>query len=346
MSQHSAAPPEVEVKNHEPAQSMEENYKQLPDPKNKKEREQIEQCLIKLRQDGYATEEIAKLTGYSVKSIRYLAHQLILAGRTVPLRRGTKSSSGFWHNLEDERTQTITKMVQQRATNKEIGVAFGYTREWARLVINDMREEHGETIFVSDNSTWTPGEAADELEVASHIIIDLCRSGEIPATRRGESSYLISEESMRLLRVHPRVIRKEHCLICERMFTLDERKHKRVVCSSKKCLAGYHRQRRAAFLARGITFASLKGWRREVWQKLQTHHLPQKEQWLPFVAALQKSGLSQMQLSHLRECKIITTRPHPVKKARTGRPAALYAASEMKIIRKVFRKYTNCTKRW
>lgn len=233
-------------------------------------------------------------------------------------------------------------MVKRRASLTEIGDALGVTRERARQLIVRITEEHGDVIFASDETIWTPQEAADELGLNAQTVCRLCQSGEVPTKRRGvndDGGYLIYEQGMRILRAHPLVTRERKCVICKQTFTYGNHQGRQRICSDE-CKAQYYRQRRKAYGEQESTLKSLRGWRRDLWQKLQSHHIPKNEEWLTISEAIRRTGLSKMQLVWLRLRKIVTIRPHPANKCR-GQPVAAYAASEMKIARQVCKTHTN-----
>jgi len=232
-------------------------------------------------------------------------------------------------------------MVKTRATLQEMGDELGCTREWVRQVIGWMRQGHGDQIFASEEAIWTPQEAASELEVSPNIVSVLCRSGEIPTRRRGvneDGAYLIYEEGMRLLRVHLMVKKKRVCVVCGHTFDAG---NIRMITCSEKCSKKRHYQQREKYTDQDPTIDSLRGWKKELWQRLQSHQIPKNEKWLTLSGAVQLTGLSRMQLAWLRLRNIVTIHHDPGRIAtRTGKPMALYAASEMKIARQIFKAYT------
>lgn len=245
----------------------------------------------------------------------------------------SRRPAAFWRALDDERTTTLIKMVKERATLQEMGIALGCTRERVRQVVRLIKEVYGESVFVSDERILTPQEAAGELGLEIQLVQSLCRKGDIPTRRRGVRGYLIGEEGMCLLRVHPYVIGKRTCVICGRQYVYEVGTGY-TVCSDE-CRAKGRGQRREAYAEQEPSSDSLGEWQRELWQRRKCHRLPQDERWLPISEAAKRAGLTHTQLRWLQHRRLVTLRPDPLKKWR-GQPVATYAASEMDIARQVY----------
>ncbi|MDP2587813.1 MAG: helix-turn-helix domain-containing protein [bacterium] len=297
----------------------------LSEEKRAKRAEQI----VKLRQVGYSNEDIAEVLGLSVSYTYSVIRKLVSEGKLAPpLGKEVK-----WRDLENESTQTIIKMVKHRSTLAEIGNRLGLTKERVRQLILLIRQAHGEEVFATDNPLWTSKEVADKLGVTAVRINQICDSGEVTCRRRGSDSgvWLIQESEIDKLEEHHLITGTRTCTICDKTFVYKAGLGSRQVCSDK-CLEEYHRQRRAAYADQQPSLDSLVGWRKDLWQRLQSHRIPKNEEWLTITSAARRSGLSKMQLRWMRLRNIVTIRPHPVKTWR-GQPVATYAASEMAIAR-------------
>ncbi len=257
-----------------------------------------------------------------------------------PKRRVIKRA--LWRDLENERTKTIIHLVKRRASLAEIGKAVGITRERARQIIALITREHGEQVFAPDEEIWTASEAACELNTSPVVVHKICAAGEIPCRRRGcdnRGAWLIAEDGMELLRKHRLITRERTCVVCGTVF-IANRMHA-IVCS-RECSDKRQRQLSANYATGKPTLRSLQGWRRDLLRRLESHRIPQDEEWLTVTEAEQRTGLSTMQIIWLHRRRIVTIRPDPVKTWR-GRPVVTYAASELEIARQAYESHLNHT---
>lgn len=289
-------------------------------------------AVERLRRQGRSNKEIAEDLEISANMVAELISQLIKEGRTEDRRRRPKAS---WHDIADERTQTIITMLEQHATLSEIAAVIGVTtKERVRQLIQSIRNKHGNGVFRPAQRVWNPNQAAKKLKVSPSLIVELCRSGQIPVEKpavRPYDHWLIGEVGMKVLRKHSTVKQERVCLECGTTF-----KHggTNTVTCSDKCS---HTRRAKQRYAEGEP-ESFVGWRRDLWEALQLHRIPEVEEWLPIGQAAQRTRLSQMQLLWLRRRKIVSVFLHPTKTWR-GRPVMMFSASEMEIARQVYRKW-------
>ena len=88
---------------------------------------------------------------------------------------------------------------------------------------------------------------------------------------------------------------------------------------------------------------NLGEWQKELWQRLQSHQIPENERRITITEASNLTGLSKMQLSWLRLRRVVSICSHPTLKWR-GQPVATYAVSEMEITRQVYEEHKARTK--
>lgn len=253
-------------------------------------------------------------------------------GRQVKKRR----ENAFWRDLKNQDVQQIIMMVKAGATRTDISSMLKVTSENVRQIIIKMRYAHGEKIFNAEKSTWTVQEAARESGLNASVVGSLCCSGEVPAKRRGDkatSAYVIEEAGMKILRSYPQ---GKKCVVCGNMFTCGQRGQARLTCS-ESCRIEQNDERRKACRASDPTLDSLReGWHRNLWQELQVHLIPMNEEWLTCGEAAKRANLTRTQIIWVGLRRVITTRPHPSKRWRR-KPVMTYAASEMDIVRRVYR---------
>lgn len=297
------------------------------------ERQEREEQIIRLREEGHSNEAIAEALGLSISATMSWVCVLLAEG-LIARRQGSgfQRDDATWRDVSSERVQIIIRLKKQRATLEEIGTVLGVTRERARQLIKKIAAEHGEDVFNLDEPLWTIQEAAEELGVNAGVIISLCQQEEISYRRRS-----LSQDSMEALKRHPRITGERICATCKKTFIHTPGQYGGHIVCSDKCLEELDRVRREECLAKEPTLDSLAGWRRELWQRLQLHKPPKKEKWLTLSEACTATGLSKMQVGWIGLRRIVTIHRDPSRIARkTGEPMALYAASEMEIARQVY----------
>ena len=237
-------------------------------------------------------------------------------------------------DIGNQRTQTIVEMRRRRASFQEIGYEIGVTREGARYLVAKIAKAHGNKVFESQEQLWTQAEAAREIGVSQNTIHRICARGEVPCYRRGKTgrskSYLVDKAGIEALRQRFSAV----CTICGQKFAHSWPYRSPKLCSNTSCWRALKRRQRAAVLQKEPSAESLRGWLKDLWEKLQNHRIPENEEWISWTEAMSASGLSQIQLTWLRERRVISVRPHPKRKWR-GQPKRSYAASEMEIARQV-----------
>lgn len=229
-----------------------------------------------------------------------------------------------------ERMQTIIEMKKQDATLEQIGNALGVTRERARQLIDKIVKKHGEEIFELKQPLWTVTEAANEFGVSYRTVQGLCNRGEIPYRRRGKRAYRIDNIGIKALRQYF----SDKCYVCEKKIEYSGgSRHK--ICESAACIKERRKQNHAKTVEKLPSLISLGERQRNLQIRLHLRLLPKSEEWIPLSKAVARSGLSQTQVSWLKQRKILSIRFHPIQKWR-GKPLTLYAASEIEIARQVY----------
>lgn len=299
---------------------------------------EYEEKIIELRKLKYSDKKIASVLGISKILVSRLTIPLIKDGRISHRQKGIKRAAA-WRDLGNDRTKMIVGMVRRCATLQDIGNALGVSRERARQLIKKISEEHGEHLFTSDKTFWTVPEAADELKTSASIISAICTAGEVSCRRRGtiidrkKGTRLIDSDSLEVLRNHPRVTRQKVCVMCGATFITSNRRG--LMCSDS---CRDKRRLQTRYCNERPTPDRLHGWHMELYIRLQSHCLPEHENWLAIFEAQRRTDLSRMQLTYLRTRNIVTIRPHPAK-TWGGKPVATYAASELAIAKEVWEEF-------
>ena len=249
-----------------------------------------------------------------------------------------------------ERIKIILEMVKQRAPLQAIANAIGLTtREGAKKAITRITKDH-EGEVLEPEQLWTIAEAAQELELRAEVTQELravhpvtirrvCNHGEIPHHRFGtRGRYIIDRVGMEALRRRFLVRECVTCVICSTEFLHEWDEGSRQVCSANACIKEHYRRSRANLKEKEPSLDSLRGWQKDLWERLQEHTVPEDEEWVSVGEAAACSGLSKMQVYWLQVRRIVTSRRHPEKRWR-GQPVTLYASSEIEIARQVFEAY-------
>ena len=293
------------------------------------ERQQREEQIIALRQQGFTLQEISEMLMLNLGSLGVMHRRLVAEGK---LQR-------TWHRqactkaLSKQRIETITVLKKQRATLEKIGDVLTVTRERARQLINKLEAKEGSVVFTPNELLLTSAEAAAEVGVSQQTVSILCAKGEIPCRRRGNhsrSDYILDHAGLEALKQYV----TGTCCVCGTKFTYDKKRRLAKTCS-KKCQNQRITQRRQGDVAPEEDLDSLQGWHRELWLKLQKHTIPPDEHWLRWKEALEKSGISVTQLWYLRRRKILFMQPHPTIQW-DEKPLMMYAGSEVELVREVY----------
>mgnify|MGYP001586780410 CR=1 FL=1 len=250
-------------------------------------------------------------------------------------RRGRPSSASY--DITSERVQTVIAMVRRRATLQEVGDAIGVTREGARKVIAKIAQRYGAELLEPNEKVWNVHEAARELGISDYFIKKACDLGKVSFRRRGERIWLLDEAGMKALRQRfsPEGERTT-CVVCGKEFF---KRRTRKSCSNT-CSNELDRRSYEKTVSKEPSLESLRGWRNDVWEKLQSRLPTKHEEWIGVHEAVLRSGLSPMQINWLGRRRVVATRPHPEAKWRVnGKSITLYAASEIEIARQVFESY-------
>lgn len=299
--------------------------------------QKLEEQFLNLRKEGLSFDEIAQRLTVSRSSLSQARKRLIERGEMKPYSYRVNWASACWRNLNNKRVKTIIEMVKQRRTLKEIARAIGVTtRERARQLVAKITETHGEKVFEPKEAFLTTQEAANMLGVSTHRILKIIANGDVTCKKRStgaRSAWHIEKSEIGKLQKHPLITGKCKCVTCGKIFI--RHNTKRLTCSDK-CRKKRRWEQRVAFGKQNPIPESLRGWQRNLLKKLQNHHLPKDEKWLTFTQANEITGLSRMQFFWLKYRNIITTRHHPRKKTKNGKPTIMFAKSEMEIIRELF----------
>lgn len=256
------------------------------------------------------------------------------------IRATNPRRAGFSKEMKKKRWTIIIKGVRRQATLAEIGVELGgITAEAVRQQTILIRAQRGEEVFRSRKPLWTTKEAAAEAGTTQQIVTQLCREKKIPYQRRGKHEYLLGRQGMAQLRAHPLVTRKRVCSECQRPYAYNPPKSHKDTCGKKQCQKQHRKRWREKYKNAPPTEGRLGKLQRAVWLLLQHHHIPKSEEWLGVAAAAERAGISQMQLTHLRERQIVATKDHPTDKWQGKRPVFLYSPSQMDVIKPVFSGY-------
>lgn len=301
----------------------------------------VEQVFLLNNRGVRNTCEIAKILKvkeYQVANARAL---LIATRRTKKFSGSAKS--GFWRDLNHEKTQLVISMVKQRATLEQIGFALKTTREHVRQTINRITKCHGSHIFEAEVCFYGLAQVSEMVGVSRQVIRNLCQRGVVSCKRRStacSSEYLFDRDSLEILRAHFAQRQNATCPVCKEKILPKPRNCFYSTCGSQSCKKRWRHQKRAELLGSKTTVSSLRlPWQKEVFLRLQNHIMPASEKWLLHSDAAVAAGIGPCQLWYLGKRGVITVAQDPVLRGRTGNPLKLYSASQMAIIKQVIEAF-------
>ena len=236
----------------------------------------------------------------------------------------------------ESREEKIISMIKAGNNFADIGRTLNLSREYIRQIARKLSKIHGPEILLPETKQyWTITEVTEISGISSWIVYRLCKNMEISSKRIGNprcSKYLISQQGIDELYRYVRRI--STCPICGSSFK-QPRTSRRKSCFSPECQKKRRSNARKARLSDKKTICkNLNGWRKALYEALQSHAIPEDETWICFGKAVKISGLNRVQVTYLRECKLISVKPTE-KKSWKGTPIHLYSLSEMQIAKEI-----------
>jgi AraC-like DNA-binding protein len=239
---------------------------------------------------------------------------------------------------DSPRCQTLRQGIIQDWTLERIGEALGVTRERARQLRNAYISFYGEPELEPRKPI---SEIAKDLGFSKGFVYLLSKQhnigrscGRLPGggARRRTVNAEEAQELLRIIREQTQRI----CDVCGRTF-LGVGKGPAKTCSLP-CRKKYHLQRsRQASRLANFRPERLTFWKGLI-PMLEKHRPPEETTYLSREEAMSLAGTSAMQLAYLRALNIIRWKPDPSGKNRQGTPYAIYAASDMRIVRDFLRR--------
>lgn len=263
---------------------------------------------------------------------------MIQCDNAASARSGQRRGKAF--GSEDNRAyrEAIIDMKKKDVPLPEIAQKLGVTKQSISYAINKIIKLYGKDVFTPETPLYTVEQVAKILGVPREKVRTICVTGEISCRLRSgarRAAYVIEEDGLRQLRLHPEVAQGKICAICGSIFMYLGAKTK--VCS-EECGKAYSRKKWKDSAQKEPISGSFHGWHKELWQRLQLYTLNELEDWIAITEACKVATLSKEALYWLASRRVVTTRPDPVKKCR-GKPVLLFAKSQMKIAREVVAKF-------
>lgn len=296
----------------------------------REERRVLEEQIIELRSQGRSDAEIADLLKVSKPRVCYIAHCLICENR-IERRFPGRPLGRTKIDLASERVQTILTMMKSGARYREIGKALGVSHGRVEQIIRRIRRDHGDAIL--DAGLVSCVQAAQELGILPLTLQRRCRAWGITMYRRGWHGTFISTSDLAVLRE----TMSKQCVICNKAFTPLKRGKTANICSMR-CSNERSRIRYQEVRDGKRDLSRVNQWYAELIAKLRGRAVPPDEQWLVLSKAVQRGGLTRMQVIWLGYRQILSRKPDPVRMWR-GKPITLYAASELDIAKEVYKAW-------
>lgn len=302
-----------------------------------------------LRQQGHRNPEIAAVLQLPEGKVGMIAHELIKEDKIKPMKRGRPARSPKlsksprrrkigWIDLKDERVQTLLRMVREKRTRQEIADALKVSRMFVYKAISGLEKAYGAEILISERRVWTAKEAAVELGVETPIVNKLCSDKVISASQRGKKEWLIDEDGIVQLRIHPTITGKYQCVICANSFPASG--HCKVPICSPKCHSEYAKRQMKKLRTQEPTLDNTSGWVHAVLLALQSRDQSRSEELLTLSEAAERHGMQIHRITWLRQRSILTRFDHPTKR-QGNRPIAACASGEVEIAARIFKEWSN-----
>ena len=277
-----------------------------------------------MHSDGFKEQQIADALGIALSTLKiHVKGSLIDEGKIPDKRLGTS-----WTDLSNEAVKKLIDMHNRGMTLQYIGNFFGFTREYARIIIKDIRAVHGDEVLRKEE-LYTVPQAAKCLQCTKGRLRQVLE--EIKCPKKGVMAYLITHETLNQLRNFLTSRQKKVCPLCSKEFQCR--------CMSETYCKECKKRENFSFLRREHHNRNPRffqeGWIKAVNEALQKQQIPPNEQWLRPCMAEKRAGITSMQLNFLKTRGVVVTQNHPTRKNKIGNPVSLYSASQMDIIRRV-----------
>ena len=297
-----------------------------------------EQQLIALVNLGRTTAQIAHTLCLTTRQTKLLWRDLAERGLVSPAKAGRprlanqppkkrRDCANLWQEKHRERIATVVRMKREGATRRQISATIGLGFDTTKEFIEKMLEVLGPEVFELEEQLLTIAEVARRTGMTQDFIRGLCETDSIPHYIRGEMrQILIAESTVEALVELGMPLKRYTCRNCGESF---ESELDRETCSDA-C-------RHEVLFKSGLVEDRFIGWRREVQERLRTHTIPTDEEWLRRSSASKRAGLNHNQLMYLRKCGLVSFGER--RGRRRGQLYYVYSASQMDIVREVYRAF-------
>ena len=178
-------------------------------------------------------------------------------------------------------------------------------------------------------------EAAKRLNISTNWVTNKCRTGMLLVFRSSHlKMYFLSPEAMDILWG----MRVRYCCHCDGEIPLS-RDPESKYCSNKCSMDARQMSQRRRYRLSSGSRVVLRGWYKQVHERLSRRRKPKVEEWVTFSEAVAISGLSKSQVYGLWRRGSLRTQENDnsTQLRRGGKPERLYAASELRIAGEVYR---------
>lgn len=295
---------------------------------------EFEAKVESLRNSGKNNHQIAKELQVSLERIKYVAKNLLAAGRIQRLKFEPTRLNQNDPRLKIIRKQRLACGRSKKKTLQELGEILGVSRQRVMQLEKRINTPPAQT----KESLLTVSEAAKKLKVSTTWILRFCTDKTI-GTKRG-IKYFLNSKDIKFLEKQLDI----RCVICGKKvlhnkvgFLLGKKgKTCSKVCKKEK-LKQQDKTRRNIMTERSFEPSDYTHkWSNELFAEIKKRGEPANDNWLTVGQAFKISGFSKMQLFWLR--RILTTKPHPTETWRK-KPISLFAESEVKLAWQIYQKH-------
>lgn len=302
--------------------------------------------IAELWEAGSTRQEIGAEVNCSYETTCRTLHRLVNEGK-IDVQQYTERNV-LVQRLR-ERDQARLPVLMQDRTLGEIGEDLGVTRERVRQLRRRLLAQLDDTETVRQGDAngerlYTTVEAANIVGMPKQWVLKQIWDGHLGTVqRRGKRHYRLTEAQLQQLRSQEKTQHEGteisgQCSQCGEAFSYtrslrSSKRPPRQACPKTQCANAARYQEHKV-----ETRKRRKEWIQVVTERIQTAQTLPDEHWLTESKAVQRAGISPMQLSWLTLTGGLTIKAHPTKRWR-GKPVRLYAASQLDTIRTVLTEF-------
>lgn len=283
---------------------------------------------------GKLNTQIAEELGMGVTLVSHYISQLKKLDLSRERKRGRKARK-TQRRLQQE--QIIISVTNNGGNMEAVAREFrkhwlGKTREYVRIIIEDMRKEGIAPTTYTD--TVHVRKAAETLGLRYDDVVAICRLGIIEYYELKTdndsvpSSIFIKKKELSDLPIWIEIYNESRCPVCNKYFSNFGQKPCRATCSDE-CWNIHKKEIRKKHYESGVTDKNSLSFR------VKTILPGPSDVWVTLAEAAEKTRLKDIQIRHLVRLKVLLARDHPTKKWR-DKSVITVSLNQVEFVAKVY----------